>query len=79
MTTSKYIPVHMTPLNTPPVRIYLDGAEVRGVVEAHRVEGWLIRYVNTEDGEPIVGADGNLLTEKLYGRVTAEHFDGSPS
>lgn len=60
------------------VRIFLDGVEVREVVEAHTGEGWLIRVCRDAAGKFMLTGDPqdpDIATERLTGRVTAELRD----
>lgn len=54
-----------------PVHIWLDGVEQAMVCEANIDEGWIIRCVLDADGH-ITARDDVIVTEKVYGVVTAK-------
>lgn len=50
-------------------KCYLDGEPILKVLAADSVSGLLLRYVVDEDGRPIAGSGGGLLTEVVQGNV----------
>lgn len=65
------LPDHLVAGEVPPCRVFLDGVEVEKVVEAHLTEGWMIKLVEDEEGNPVNNGD-EYATERLTGVVTAE-------
>lgn len=61
------------------VQIYLDGVEMRHIVEAHLDEGWIDRVKVDQDGNLVAGGKNRdeLVIERLWGVVTAEIIEGA--
>lgn len=71
------LPTHITIDNTVGagkwVEVYLDGIAQTCVVEAHTVEGWLIRYQTDAKGNVVRDGD-SFKRERLTGVVTAKEI-----
>lgn len=69
------LPEHLIAGEVPALKIYLNGVEAYGVVEAHTGEGWLRKVTLNFEGEMIM-RDGEIATELVHGNITAELIDG---
>ena len=74
MTEAYAIPDHITPKTihyTGPLRVLLDGVEMKEVTEAHRGEGWIDAMVRNDAGEIMMDGEG-ILIKRHHGVVTFE-------
>lgn len=71
------LPDHLIAGEVPPLRVWLDGVEQQKVMEAHLTEGWLIKFIDDEDGNPVIDGD-EYATERLTGNVTVELIESQP-
>lgn len=57
-----------------PKDVYLDGVKIDNVQEADDTEGWLIRCVLDADGYIQAGENGDVVVERLTGKVMVVPF-----
>lgn len=57
-----------------PKKCFVDGVEIRNVIECDTSEGYAIYHLVDEDGNLRIRG-GHLETETLYGVVTVEDAD----